>query len=82
MTYLTFIFYICLIKCSQEPHEKCWEAPKEHCEYVTVKVAKRWCEQEEKKEKWGDKILKKGDKLGKKIWKKLEKLVKQDNYEK
>ena len=51
---------------SQEPHEKCWEVPKEHCDYVWVKVAKKWCEEKKKEE----------GKLETKIWKKLEKLYK------
>jgi hypothetical protein len=51
----------------QEPHEHCTDVPKEHCDYVKVKVAKRWCldpkEEDDKKDS------------GKKIWKKLGKLI-------
>merc|ERR1712112_807645 len=29
--------------CHHHPHTKCWDEPEEHCEYMRVKVAKKYC---------------------------------------
>eukprot|EP00092_Neocalanus_flemingeri_P061631 GFUD01074153.1.p1 GENE.GFUD01074153.1~~GFUD01074153.1.p1 ORF type:complete len:345 (+),score=57.63 GFUD01074153.1:73-1107(+) len=31
-------------KCWQVPDEKCWEVPNEQCEHILVRVARRWCD--------------------------------------
>ena len=43
-SFFLFTFYL------QTYHESCWDEPREHCTEKKIKVAKKWCVENEKKD--------------------------------